>query len=1162
MRTRDVSLEYFRKLLPTWHMVATDADGLSSGLATLWDPSRVRAKAYKCFAGIIISAAIRGFDIPLNILNLYAPYRNRNQFWSSFFSSAIVELEHLVIAGDFNLTLHSNECWGPCRHHRPLAESFKKELLFHNLVDIAPCATSPTWSNGRTGDAFIAKRLDRIMAHVSVIDSLGMPRLVITNIMVSDHRPISLSWSDRGGWRGFPFKFNRSHLLDPAFTSLVTSTWARVSADLHSLPFCLKLRAIKKSVKIWEAEKKRKDRRNLLLIKNEIDLILQSAGNPLSYDSRTRIRSLEGMRFSILKRREEFWRQKSRAIWMRAGDKNTKFFHNFASSRRTKNAIWHIQNAQGTTFSSQQDITSEAVSHFQAQFQRREFVEFRDYLWGIELAPTIFDNDANNSIYQPISEDELLHIMRSFQKDKCPGPDGWTIEFFLHFFDLFKADILSLVESSRLSGVIHPHTSSTLIALISKKADPLTFQDYRPISLCNITFKIITKVIAERIKVYLAASLSSDQYAFLRGRSILDAVAITQECLFSLHARKQAAAIMKIDLHKAFDCIDWGFLECLLAKIGLSPPIIRWINACYANVNYAVIINGLPSPFFQAQRRLRQGCPLSPLLFILVINSLSLHINRAVNEGHIKAVKICRQVHISHNLFVDDVLLFAMLCKSSWICYKNILDRFHSATGLFINKSKSILYHNDVDLDLDWQWLIDRYYSRISAWEFRHLSLAGRVILSQSILMQLAVYWAHLFRLPTGIIKKIHSITASFIWSGGKQRFKYPLAKIKQISAPKNLGGWGLKDLRSFGNALICKSLHRGIFGTGPWSILIRTKYLKGRPILFWYRRGNIGIRGGSAVWRSLISVETYFISKLKWHIHSGSQILLGKDPIVSKCGFFLPENIIAALHHRGHFTWDHIIDAWHGTSPSWKSAAQLRLPPHLEPIWSQAVLSLQAAGFARHESADSLRWFSGSSSSILVKDVYIDLFQPMAPAHAQLFPSPLWKTGCPPRMTFFAWLLFYNRNLTWDNLQKRSWHGPGLCSACVSDNETNFHIFFSYCVSQELWCDLARLYSFPHVLFTSVQEAFSSWSSRAAKLRPLLLITVWHIWRWRNRRIFDSYKPPLLTIMPGICSLFDAITEGLTLDNSSEALLGQSSPDPSTEGTSRDRSAAALPGR
>lgn len=111
----------------------------------------------------------------------------------------------------------------------------------------------------------------------------------------------------------------------------------------------------------------------------------------------------------------------------------------------------------------------------------------------------------------------------------------------------------------------------------------------------------------------------------------------------------------------------------------------------------------------------------------------------------------------------------------------------------------------------------------------------------------------------------------------------------------------------------------------------------------------------------------------------------------------------------------------------------------------------------------DHLRWFSsGSSATILVKDVYSDLIHSMAPASAPLFPTSLWKTGCPPRMIYFAWLLFNNKNLTWDNLQKRSWQGPSICFSCESDVETNLHIFFSCRLSLELWSDLARLYSFP----------------------------------------------------------------------------------------------------
>eukprot|EP00253_Pinus_taeda_P028596 PITA_28596 len=191
---------------------------------------------------------------------------------------------------------------------------------------------------------------------------------------------------------------------------------------------------------------------------------------------------------------------------------------------------------------------------------------------------------------------------------------------------------------------------------------------------------------------------------------------------------------------------------------------------CVENVNYAIIINGIPSPFFPAERGLCQGCPLSPLLFILAMNSLSLHINRAVIENRV-----------------------------TWICLNDILNRFQNATGLQINKSKSILLHNDVNMErvqwivvlfgvemrsikdrlkypsfqlkvkgyskVDWQWIIDRYYKKISACEYKCLSLAGRIVLTQAVL-QLVVYWAHIFFLPASIIQKMNKTIANFIWGG------------------------------------------------------------------------------------------------------------------------------------------------------------------------------------------------------------------------------------------------------------------------------------------------------------------------------------------------------------------------------------------------------------
>jgi len=187
-----------------------------------------------------------------------------------------------------------------------------------------------------------------------------------------------------------------------------------------------------------------------------------------------------------------------------------------------------------------------------------------------------------------------------------------------------------MVDASRMSGNINSALTATFIALIPKKDLPESFTEFRPIALCNILFKIISKIIAERMKMVLNSFITRDQHAFLKDRNILDAVASTQECLFSVLMKNTDAAILKIDLEKAYDCLDWGFLRILLEKIGLRAHGINWGMACVENVKYSVIINGSPSSFFQAERGLRQGCPLSPLLFILVMNALSTQINKAL----------------------------------------------------------------------------------------------------------------------------------------------------------------------------------------------------------------------------------------------------------------------------------------------------------------------------------------------------------------------------------------------------------------------------------------------------------------------------------------------------------------------------------------------------
>jgi hypothetical protein len=233
---------------------------------------------------------------------------------------------------------------------------------------------------------------------------------------------------------------------------------------------------------------------------------------------------------------------------------------------------------------------------------------------------------------KPCSKVEILVVLKGFSKDKSLGPDGWMVELFLSFFDLVGDDLLEAVEESRRSGEVNKSLNSTFLVLIPKVNKPSTFGDFRPIALCNLIYKIISKLLASRIKLILSRSLSGEQLGFLKGRQILDAVGTTQECLHSIKVKNLKEIILKLDLQKAYDCVNWDFLRMILLQSGFGLLITNWIMSCVSSTSFAVLINGKTTPFFQSGRGLRQGCPLSPLLFILVMEGLSLLLKHAQSE--------------------------------------------------------------------------------------------------------------------------------------------------------------------------------------------------------------------------------------------------------------------------------------------------------------------------------------------------------------------------------------------------------------------------------------------------------------------------------------------------------------------------------------------------
>jgi len=251
-----------------------------------------------------------------------------------------------------NVALKSNEVWGQGKINSGLADFINQKMLNRKLIDIIPVTMKPSWSNGRAGEAYIAKRLDRVFVCVDIIDKIGMPCLSVENILISDHLPILLAWPDNLFRKGYSFKFDGGLLLDTAFNEFIRKEWEKIKArekDFIYSTFREKLKELRNLIKQWQFRKHQKDKKDLQMIQQNLDALLASTDySSVSFEMKNRIRFLEKEKLKLLSQEEARWRLKSRALWLEKGDKNTKKFHRYANARRARNFIWKIKDERTT----------------------------------------------------------------------------------------------------------------------------------------------------------------------------------------------------------------------------------------------------------------------------------------------------------------------------------------------------------------------------------------------------------------------------------------------------------------------------------------------------------------------------------------------------------------------------------------------------------------------------------------------------------------------------------------------------------------------------------------------------------------------------------------------------------------------------------------------
>ena len=264
---------------------------------------------------------------------------------------------------------------------------------------------------------------------------------------------------------------------------------------------------------------------------------------------------------------------------------------------------------------------------------------------------------------------------------------------------MLKTDITKVVQEFFATGIMPEGVNETAIVLIPKIPHPQELKDFRPISLCNVVYKIVSKCMVNRLRPFLAELISENQSALVPGRLITDNSIIAFECIHHIQSLKEnspAFCAYKLDLSKAYDRVDWVFLEKALRKWGFSQFWISRVMACVSSVKYSVKFNGKLLETFTPSRGLRQGDPLSPFPFLFVADALSALINRSMVEDGLKGAKICRAApEISHLLFADDSLLFFQASEQQANLVKVLLNTYAAATCQLINPSKCSILFSD-----------------------------------------------------------------------------------------------------------------------------------------------------------------------------------------------------------------------------------------------------------------------------------------------------------------------------------------------------------------------------------------------------------------------------------------------------------------------------------
>lgn len=777
--------------------------------------------------GRLLKITIEQFDKLINVFSIYAPneYQERKLFFEN--SKKFIDDDAInILGGDYNdysnvLLDRSNTM----SNILPNNKSFTDFKTKSNLIDIwrdrnpeKRIFSRKQWVNG----VLKQSRIDSFLVSRNCMSNTSYCFYKISS--VSDHNFVCIRFDfsdiDRGPGMWI---FNNTLLRDEYFcTRIYNIIHEYIQCPLYerekivwwdNLKYKLKCFA-----KYYAREKQNREKQKFWQIHNKLQHEYSRIDKGFNVNHET-VMQLELELRDYEKQKCEGAILRSKAFWALQSDRNTEYFLKLEKYKQESNCIKELYTSEGTTVTETMRILETEVEFYKKLYHNEPVDTDMQQILFKQIHERL--NEGEKEMCEKnITMNDLTESLQSMNKNKSPGFDGLTVEFYQKFWNVLGPLFKEVSEEIYKCGELSNTMKRGIISLIyKKKGDKKLLKNWRPITLLNVDYKIISKTLASRLKMVLDTIISPEQTCSVPGRDISDNIASIRDIIEYADMENIPAYILKLDAEKAFDRVSHEYLFNLLPQFGFGDIFIKWVRILYTDISSAIKCNGHISSFFDIKRSVRQGCGLSALLYVLSAEPLNL----LLKQNYVNGISI-KDSNITSLIYqhADDTTL-TLADKNSISKSFQLLDVYCKASGARVNVEKSemmvindtidsvtqlqlpfivktdcleilgITLGNNKELceNINWKPKIDKIRNILQIWRQRHLTLRGKAIVIQSLLMSRIWYLLNVQPLPDWVEREVKKHCLNFLWNNKPPQIKYTTIIGKECE-----GGLNIPDIR------------------------------------------------------------------------------------------------------------------------------------------------------------------------------------------------------------------------------------------------------------------------------------------------------------------------------------------------------------------------------